>query len=111
MVAPKQVNKFKESYHDLPKNDYRNSFVIADCLRFVRINKKVYIRDHRYKVLQSLTMARSFVVRKAVGVLFSSNKLVDGIFLCETYSALSQSSIHPLTKGTVTPSVWCNNSL
>ncbi len=59
---PKQVNKFKESYNDLPKNDYVDAFVIADCLRFGRINKEVYIGDYRYKALQNLTRARYFTV-------------------------------------------------
>ena len=27
----KQVSKFKEAYNDLPKNDFIDSFVIADC--------------------------------------------------------------------------------
>ena len=33
VLNPKQVNKFKEAYNDLPKNDSVDSFVIADCLR------------------------------------------------------------------------------
>lgn len=48
VLNPKQVNKFKLSYNDLPKNDYVDSFVIADCLRFGRINKEVYLDDYRY---------------------------------------------------------------
>ena len=42
VLNPKQVNKFKHSYNDLPKNDYVDSFVISDCLCFGRINKEVY---------------------------------------------------------------------
>ena len=48
VLNPKQVNKFKESYNDLPKNDYVDSFVIADCLRFGRINKEIYTEDYHY---------------------------------------------------------------
>ena len=62
VLNPKQVNKFKESYNDLPKNDYIDAFVIADCLRFGRINKEVYMDDYRYKALQNLTRARYFAV-------------------------------------------------
>ena len=62
VLNPKQVNKFKESYNDLPKNDYVDAFVIADCLRFGRINKEVYMDDYRYKALQNLTRARYFAV-------------------------------------------------
>ena len=34
VLNPKQVSKFKEAYSDLPKDDYTDAFVIADCLRF-----------------------------------------------------------------------------
>ena len=63
VLNPKQVKKFKESYNDLPKNDYVDSFVIADCLRFGRINKEVYLGDYCYKALQNLTRARYFAVQ------------------------------------------------
>ena len=63
VLNPKQVNKFKLSYNDLPKNDYVDSFVIADCLRFGRINKEVYLDDYRYAALKNLTRARFFAVQ------------------------------------------------
>ena len=63
VLNPKQVNKFKESYSDLPKNDDVDTFVIADKLRFGRISKEVYMDDYRYKALQTLTRARFFAVQ------------------------------------------------
>ena len=36
----KQVSKFKEAYNDLPKNDFIDSFVTADCLRFGKSTKR-----------------------------------------------------------------------
>ncbi len=63
VLNPKQVNKFKESYSDLPKNDDVDAFVIADKLRFGRISKEVYMDDYRYKALQTLTRARFFAVQ------------------------------------------------
>ena len=42
VLNPKQVKKFKDSYPDLPKNDWVDAFVIADHLRFGRIGKEVY---------------------------------------------------------------------
>ena len=63
VLNPKQVKKFHDAYNDLPKNDYVDSFVIADCLRFGRINKEVYIGDYHYKALQNLTRARYFAVQ------------------------------------------------
>ena len=63
VLNPKQVNKFKESYPDLPKNDSVDAFVIADHLRFGRMNREVYMDDYRYKALQTLTRARFGVVQ------------------------------------------------
>ena len=65
VLNPKQVNKFKASYSDLPKNDPVDAFVIADSLRFGRIGTPVYSStdDYRYKALQNLTRVRFFAVQ------------------------------------------------
>ena len=63
VLNPKQVKKFKDSYPELPKNDWVDAFVIADHLRFGRIGKAVYMDDYRYKSLQTLTRARFDVVQ------------------------------------------------
>ncbi len=63
ILNPKQVKKFKEAYPDLPKNDWVDAFVIADHLRFGRINREVYMDDYRYKSLQTLTRARFDVIQ------------------------------------------------
>ena len=63
VLNPKQVAKFKLAYPDLPKNDYVDAFVIADHLRFGRINTEVYMDDYRYKALQMLTRARFFAIQ------------------------------------------------
>jgi len=63
VLNPKQVSKFKDAYPDLPKNDYVDSFVIADALRFGRINKEVYMDDYHYDALRNLTRARFFAVQ------------------------------------------------
>jgi len=63
VLNPKQVNKFKQAYNDLPKNDPVDAFIVADALRFGRINKEVYEDDYRFKALQNLTRARYFAVR------------------------------------------------
>lgn len=52
VLNPKQVSKFKEPYPDLPKNDWVDAFVIADCLRFGRIRSEVYMDDYRYEALK-----------------------------------------------------------
>lgn len=52
VLNPKQVKRFHDTYNDLPKNDYVDSFVIADCLRFGRINKEAYtVRQSRFGLL------------------------------------------------------------
>ena len=63
VLNPKLVNKFKESYPELPKNDDVDAFVIADKPRFGRIDKEVYMDDYRYKALQTLTIARFYAVQ------------------------------------------------
>ncbi len=63
VLNPKQVRKFKEVYSDLPKNDPMDAYVIADCLRFGRIGKEIYMDDYRYKALQTLTRARFYAVQ------------------------------------------------
>lgn len=40
VLNPKQVNKFKESYNDLPKNDYVDAFVIAIACVLAELTKR-----------------------------------------------------------------------
>ena len=61
VLNPKQVNKFKESYNELPKNDWVDAFILADCLRFGRIRNEVYMDDYRYEALKTLTRARFYL--------------------------------------------------
>lgn len=63
MLNPKQVKKFKDAYSALPKNDFVDAFIIADHLRFGRINKEVYMGDYRYEALKALTRARHQTVQ------------------------------------------------
>ena len=83
VLNPKQVKNFRESYNDLPKNDYMDSFVIADCLRFGRINKEVYLGDYRYKALQNLIKEK----QRFINVLFKK------------YSSLTQEKVFSDTFG------------
>ena len=78
VLNPKQVNKFKESYSDLPKNDDVDAFVIADKLRFGRITKEVYMDDYRYKALQTLTRARFYAVQ---GLTREKQRFANYLFL------------------------------
>ena len=101
VLNPKQVAKFKLSYNDLPKNDYVDSFVIADCLRFGRINKEVYLDDYRYKALQNLTRARFFAVQNLVK---EKQRFLNYLF--KKYSTMAQEKVFSDTFSTTALAVY-----
>ena len=101
VLNPKQVNKFKQAYNDLPKNDYIDSFVIADCLRFGRINKAVYLDDYRYKALQNLTRARFFAVQN-----LAKEKQRFLNYLFKKYSTMAQEKVFSDTFSTSALAVY-----
>lgn len=101
VLNPKQVNKFKESYNDLPKNDYVDSFVIADCLRFGRINNEVYMEDYKYKALQNLTRARHVVV---LNLVREKQRFMNMLF--KKYSSLAQEKVFSDTFSTSALAVY-----
>lgn len=101
VLNPKQVNRFKESYNDLPKNDYIDAFVIADCLRFGRINKEVYMDDYRYKALQNLTRARYFAV---TNLTKEKQRFINVLF--KKYSTMTQEKIFSDTFSTTALAVY-----
>ena len=101
VLNPKQVSKFKESYNDLPKNDWVDSFVIADCLRFGRINKEVYFGDYRYKALQNLTRARYFSVQNLIK---EKQRFMNVLF--KKYSSLTQEKVFSNTFGATALAVY-----
>lgn len=97
----KQVSKFKEAYNDLPKNDFIDSFVIADCLRFGRINKEVYMEDYRYKALQSLTRARYYAV---TNLTREKQRFINVLF--KKYSTMTQKKVFSDTFSTTALAVY-----
>ena len=101
VLNPKQVSKFKEAYNDLPKNDFIDSFVIADCLRFGRINKEVYIGDYRYKALQNLTRARFFAV---FNLIKEKQRFMNILF--KKYSTMTQEKVFSDTFSTTALAVY-----
>ena len=88
VLNPKQVKKFKDSYPDLPKTDYVDSYIIADALRFGRINKEVYMDDYRYKALQNLTRARFFAVQNLTK---EKQRFLNYLFM--KYSSMAQEKV------------------
>ena len=74
MLNPKQVKKFRDAYSNLPKNDHVDSYVIADHLRFGRINKEVYMDDYKYQALKMYTRARHQLVQELTQEKIFSDK-------------------------------------
>lgn len=88
MLNPRQVKKFRDAYSELPKNDYVDSFVIADHLRFGRINKEVYMDDYRYQALKMYTRARHQLVQELTR---EKQRLLNTVFI--SFSGLTQEKI------------------
>ena len=101
VLNPKQVKKFKDLYNDLPKNDFVDAFVIADCLRFGRINKEVYMADYRYNALQNLTRARYFAV---CNLTKEKQRFVNVLF--KKYSTMTQEKVFSNTFSTTALAVY-----
>ena len=101
VLNPKQVKKFHDSYNDLPKNDYVDSFVIADCLRFGRINKEVYMSDYRYKALQNLTRARYYTVQN---IIKEKQRFMNVLF--KKYSTMTQEKVFSNTFGATALAIY-----
>jgi len=95
VLNPKQVRKFKEVYSDLPKNDAMDAYVIADCLRFGRIGKEIYMDDYRYEALQTLTRARFYAVQNLTR---EKERFANYLFL--KCSGIAQSKDIPNTSAT-----------
>lgn len=85
----------------MPKNDYVDSFVIADCLRFGRINKKVYIGEYHYKALQNLTRARYFAV---CNLTKEKQRFMNVLF--KKYSTMTQEKVFSDTFSTTALAVF-----
>jgi len=88
LLNPKQVHNFKKAYSDLPKTDDVDAWVIADCLRFGRINLRETYFDEQYKALQRLTRARYYV---AQNIVREKNRYLANLFL--KFSGLYQENL------------------
>ena len=89
-----QVKNFKKSYSDLPKNDDIDSFVIADCLRFNRIGRSMYMADYKYDALKVHTRARFMAVQNLTR---EKQRFANLVFL--KFSGLSQSKVFSVETG------------
>ena len=100
-LNPLQVSKFKASYSDLPKNDYIDAFIIADCLRFGRINISAYTTDYKYDALKQLTRARFSLIELLVKEKIN---FLNHLFL--KYSSLTQTKVFSNTFGSTAMSIY-----
>ncbi|KJS23003.1 MAG: transposase [Clostridiaceae bacterium BRH_c20a] len=64
-INPKLINKFKEAYVDLDKNDYIDAWIIADRLRFGRLPISMVMQE-QYVALQRLTRMRYHLTHNLV---------------------------------------------
>lgn len=103
VLNPKQVHAYKQIYNDLPKNDFVDSFVIADCMRFGRINSAVNYGDYRYTALKQLTRERYNVVKRLVT---EKQHLMNVLF--KKYSSLAQNKVFSNTFDATALSVYEN---
>ena len=87
VLNPTQVHNFKMFYPDLPKTDDIDAWIIAEHLRFGRINKEVYM-DDKIKALQKLTRAR---FHTAQNLAREKNWFLNNLFL--KFSSLAQEKI------------------
>ncbi len=78
-----------------------DSFIIADCLRFGRINKEVYLGDYRYKALQNLTRARFYAVQNLVR---EKQRFLNVLF--KKYSSMTQEKVFSDTFSTTALAVY-----
>lgn len=98
---PKQIKKSHDAYNDLPKNDYVDSLVIADCLRFCKINIEIYLGVYHYKALQNLTKACYFAVCNLVKEKQRSMNM-----LYKKYSTMTQEKVFSDTFSTTALAVY-----
>lgn len=98
MLNPKQVKKFRDTYSDLPKNDFVDAFIIADHLRFGRINKEVYMGDYRYEALKALTRARHQTVQSLTR---EKQRFLNQLFM--KFSGFSQEKSFQIISGQLPP--------
>lgn len=87
VLNPKQVNAFKKAYHNLPKTDDVDAWIIAEYLRFGRINSEVNM-DDKIIALQKLTRARYYT---AANLTREKNHFLNHLFL--KFSSLYQEKI------------------
>ncbi len=93
VLNAKQVKKFKESYPDLPKDDDVDAWIVAEFLKFGRINKEVFM-DDTMDALQKLTRAR---FHTAQNLTREKNRFLNHLFL--KFSSLTQEKIFSNTFG------------
>ena len=101
VLNPKQVEKFKESYSELPKTDPVDAFVIADGLRFGRITTSPYKDDYRYHALKTLTRARYHAVQNLTR---EKQRFMNYLFL--KCSGLAQEKVFSNTYGATALAVF-----
>jgi transposase len=87
VLNPKQVHAFKKTFPELPKTDTVDAWVIAENLRFGRINQEAYM-DDKIIALRKLTRARFYT---ANNLTREKNHFLNHLFL--KFSSLTQEKV------------------
>ena len=101
VINAKNIERFKESYPELPKTDNIDSLIIADYLRFGRIPKSVR-HDEKYIALRNLTRAR---FQAAQNLSREKTRFIESLF--QKFSTLDSSKVFSNTFGATSLAVAC----
>jgi transposase len=102
IINAKQIKNFKKSYPDIPKTDNIDTLIIADYLRFGRLQKTVF-RDEKYIALRNLTRAR---FQAAQNLSREKTRFVETLF--QKFSTLDSSKVFSNTFGTTAIACACD---
>ena len=102
VINPKNINNFKKSYPEMPKNDNIDTLIIADYLRFGRLPKSVWY-DEKYLALRNLTRAR---FQAAQNLSREKTRCLETLFL--KFSSLDSAKVFSDTFGATSLAAVCD---
>ena len=84
---PKIIHEFRKSFGNIPKNDFKDAYVIAERIRFGKLPNECNV-DFRYLALQRLTRYRYHVIHS---ISREKNFYLSNLFI--KYSGIYQSKV------------------
>ena len=102
VINAKNIKNFKKSYPELPKTDSIDTLIIADYLRFGRLQKSV-CHDEKYLALRNMTRAR---FQAAQNLSREKTRFLDTLFL--KFSSLQSEKVFSNTFGATSLAAICD---